>query len=56
MISIIDEGIGMSAEQINRIFDKFYRADASNTAVQGVGLGMTIVKEMIESHGSEIAV
>ena len=55
-ISIIDEGIGMSAEQINRIFDKFYRADASNTAVQGVGLGMTIVKEMIESHGSAIAV
>jgi PAS domain S-box-containing protein len=56
LINIRDEGIGMSAEQIERIFDKFYRADASNTAVQGVGLGMTIVKELIESHGSEIMV
>lgn len=55
-IVIRDEGIGMSAEQIERIFDKFYRADASTTAVQGVGLGMTIVKDLIESHGSEIAV
>lgn len=55
-IFIRDEGIGMSTEQVSRIFDKFYRADASNTAVQGVGLGMTIVKELIESHGSEIMV
>jgi signal transduction histidine kinase len=55
-ISIRDEGIGMSIEQVERIFDKFYRADASTTAVQGVGLGMTIVKDLIESHGSEIAV
>lgn len=55
-ISISDKGIGMSAEQIERIFDKFYRVDASMTAVQGVGLGMTIVKELIESHGSEISV
>jgi PAS domain S-box-containing protein len=56
IISIGDEGIGMSTEQVERIFDKFYRVDASNTAVQGVGLGMTIVKELIESHGSKIAV
>jgi PAS domain S-box-containing protein len=55
-ISIRDEGIGMSAEQVERIFDKFYRVDASNTAVQGVGLGMTIVKELIASHGSKITV
>jgi signal transduction histidine kinase len=55
-ISIRDEGIGMNSEQVEIIFDKFYRADASTTAVQGVGLGMTIVKELIESHGSEIAV
>jgi PAS domain S-box-containing protein len=55
-ISVRDEGIGMSTEQIERIFDKFYRVDASTTAVQGVGLGMTIVKDLIESHGSEIAV
>lgn len=55
-ISVSDEGIGMSSEQIERIFDKFYRVDASATAVQGVGLGMTIVRDLIESHGSEITV
>lgn len=55
-VSIRDEGIGMTAEQVSRIFDKFYRADASTTAVQGVGLGMTIVKDLIESHDSEITV
>lgn len=56
IISVSDEGIGMSSEQIERIFDKFYRVDASTTAVQGVGLGMTIVRDLIESHGSEITV
>ncbi|MDO9080346.1 MAG: ATP-binding protein [Desulfuromonadales bacterium] len=56
IISVSDEGIGMSEEQIERIFDKFYRADASTTAVQGVGLGMTIVRDLIKSHGSEITV
>ncbi|MDZ4185081.1 MAG: ATP-binding protein [Desulfuromonadales bacterium] len=55
-VSISDEGIGMSSEQIERIFDKFYRVDASTTAVQGVGLGMTIVRDLIKSHGSEITV
>lgn len=55
-VFVSDEGVGMSAEQVNRIFEKFYRVDTSNTAVQGVGLGMTIVKELIESHGSEIKV
>ncbi len=52
--SIIDEGIGMTLEQQTRIFDKFYRADASNTAVGGVGLGMSIVKYIIEAHGGKI--
>ena len=47
-VSVSDEGVGMSAEQVSRIFEKFYRADSSNTAVRGVGLGMTIVKELIE--------
>jgi len=55
-ISVSDEGIGMSSEQIERIFDKFYRVDASTTAVPGVGLGMTIVRDLIKSHGSEITV
>ena len=38
----------------NKIFDKFYRADSSNTAIQGTGLGMTIVKYILEAHCGKI--
>ena len=40
----------MSEGQIERIFDKFYRVDNSNTAISGLGLGMSIVKSIIEGH------
>jgi two-component system phosphate regulon sensor histidine kinase PhoR len=55
-LSVSDEGIGMTAEQVEHVFDKFYRADASNTAVQGVGLGMSIVRHIIQAHQGEIRV
>jgi len=55
-ISIIDHGIGMTPEQVERIFDKFYRADASNTAVSGLGLGMSIAKKIVELHAGSIRV
>jgi len=55
-ITVADEGIGMTAEQIGHIFDRFYRADSSNTAVQGVGLGMSIVRHIIQAHHGEIKV
>ncbi len=55
-IRIEDQGIGMNAQQLERVFDKFYRADASNTAVKGLGMGMSIVKQVIEAHGGSIRV
>lgn len=55
-ITVADEGIGMTQEEADRIFDKFYRADTSETAVAGLGLGMTIVKGIIEAHGGSIRV
>jgi signal transduction histidine kinase len=54
--SIADEGIGMTPEQMEHMFDKFYRADASNTAVGGLGLGMGIAKGIVEAHGGRIHV
>ncbi|HEX9779537.1 MAG TPA: PocR ligand-binding domain-containing protein [Geopsychrobacteraceae bacterium] len=53
-ISVADQGIGMTPEQMAKAFDKFYRADASDTAVAGVGLGMSIVKHIVEAHGGKI--
>lgn len=53
-IKVADEGIGMSAEQVERIFELFYRADNSNTAARGLGLGLHLTKNIIEAHRGEI--
>jgi signal transduction histidine kinase len=48
-IEIIDQGVGISPSQLPRIFDRFYRGQTSQT-VLGTGLGMSIVKEIINLH------
>jgi PAS domain S-box-containing protein len=53
---ISDQGIGMTPGQVEKVFDKFYRADSSNTAIGGIGLGMSIVKNIMEAHGGTIQV
>jgi signal transduction histidine kinase len=53
-LSVADQGIGMSSDQVQRVFDKFYRVDASNSAIGGIGLGMNIVKEIIEAHEGKV--
>ena len=53
-ISIQDEGIGMRLEEQDYLFEPFYRADASNTAQEGVGLGLAISKLIVEQHGGQI--
>ena len=54
--SVIDNGIGMTPEQVEQVFDKFYRVDSSDTAVAGLGLGMSIVKQIIDSHNGSITI
>ena len=54
-VEIKDNGIGMSDEQIDRIFERFYRADNSGK-IPGTGLGMSIVKEIVDLHGGEVSV
>jgi PAS domain S-box-containing protein len=54
LLSISDQGIGMTFDQVVRIYDKFYRADASNTAISGTGLGMTIVKHLVEAQAGKV--
>ena len=53
---ITNSGVGMNQEQLDRIFEKFYRADASDTAVGGLGLGMSIARKIVQTHGGNIQV
>jgi PAS domain S-box-containing protein len=54
-IHIVDQGIGMTSTQTEHICERFYRADNSGK-IPGTGLGMSIVKEIIELHGGQIDV
>ncbi|MBN2453137.1 MAG: HAMP domain-containing protein [Candidatus Omnitrophica bacterium] len=54
-VTITDNGIGMSKDQADHIFDRFYRIDKSRTE-QGFGLGLSIVKSVIDSHSGAIKV
>jgi signal transduction histidine kinase len=52
-IRIADHGIGMTPEQLAHVCERFYRADTSGK-IPGTGLGMSIVKEIVELHGGEL--
>ena len=53
-VEVVDHGVGMTDEQQEKVFDKFYRADTSDTAISGLGLGMSVAKQGIEAHGGKI--
>jgi two-component system OmpR family sensor kinase len=56
-LSVADEGPGIDEEHLPHIFDRFYKADASRTGLSaGSGLGLSIVKAIVERHGGRIAV
>ncbi|WZX99126.1 HAMP domain-containing sensor histidine kinase [Bacillus sp. FSL W7-1360] len=56
-VSFRDTGVGLSEEQVTRIFERFYRGDASRTKeVEGSGLGLAIAEKIVSLHGGEILV
>lgn len=55
VVEVEDHGLGMTREQLMRVFERFYRADPSGS-IPGTGLGMCLVKEIIELHGGTVAI
>ncbi|MCK5652454.1 MAG: HAMP domain-containing histidine kinase, partial [Gemmatimonadetes bacterium] len=56
-VAVEDFGVGIPGEEIDRVFDRFYRGgDALTRSVKGSGLGLTLVKQVVEAHGGEVQV
>ena len=55
-VAVVDQGQGMSPALVENVFDRFYRGEDADAEIHGLGLGMGIVKQIIEDHGGEIVV
>ena len=56
-LSVTDQGIGIGEKDLERVFERFYRADpARSRATGGTGLGLAIVKHVASNHGGEVGV
>lgn len=54
LIRVRDEGIGMSQGELDQVFDKFFRAESDKSGDAGLGIGMAIVRNIVDSHNGSI--
>jgi two-component system sensor histidine kinase KdpD len=54
VISVSDKGPGIPIDELDRVFEKFFRGRRTTTAVEGTGMGLAIAKGIIEAHGGKI--
>jgi signal transduction histidine kinase len=55
-ISVEDTGIGIPPERLSEVFHWYTRVEQEEEKSEGLGIGLTIVKELVELHGGEISV
>lgn len=55
-VSVKDSGVGIAAEDLEAIFDRFYRVERDGGAPAGSGIGLALVKELVELHGGTVSV
>jgi signal transduction histidine kinase len=53
-VSIADTGVGIPADDLDRIFERFYQVDKSRSRGRGTGLGLAIIKEIVDAHSGHI--
>jgi signal transduction histidine kinase len=54
---VIDQGVGIPADKIDRVWERFYQVDGTATRrLGGTGLGLAIVKRLVEAHGGQVGV
>jgi len=56
VIAVEDEGAGIPPEHVPHVFDRFYKAQPARETSDGSGLGLSIVKAIVERHGGRISV
>jgi signal transduction histidine kinase len=56
-VAVVDHGIGIAADQLDRIFDRFHQVDGGSTRVAGgFGLGLSLARHFVEAHGGTLTV
>lgn len=55
-VEVSDSGVGIAAEDLPRVFERFYKADRARGSGGGTGLGLAVVKHIVEAHGGAVSV
>lgn len=56
VVSVVDRGAGIPADELPRLFEPFYRTPAGKQAASGLGLGLHIARSLVEAHGGRLVV